>query len=135
MAEDNSATIEILTADPVAAPLPQPEWLAHTSSPVDLPPPPEPLPHPLRWTSTIIAVATLLLALLNATAIRGWAYQLPANPAADRVVAAAEDWYALTGRLGLNTPVETMHRWWQAAEAARFDGSETEPAEAGVNQR
>jgi hypothetical protein len=124
MSEESSATVEILTADPAEAPLPQPEGLAHSSSPVDLPPPDEPLPHGLRWTSIVIAVATILLALLNATAIRAWAYQLPDNPVAERIVAGAEGWYGFTASLGLNVPVETMHGWWQSAEAVRLGGEE-----------
>ena len=90
-------------------------------SPVDLPPSAVPLPHPLLWTTMVIASATVTLALLNAHAIRGWAYQLPNNAASARAVAAAEAWYALTARLGLNRPVETMHQWWQSAESARFE--------------
>jgi hypothetical protein len=95
---------------------------AYGESPVDLPPPTTPLPNPLLWTSVVLASATVTLALLNAHAIRGWTYQLPNNAASARAVAAAEAWYGLTGRLGLNRPVETMHRWWQSAEAARFEG-------------
>jgi len=89
-------------------------------SPVDLPEPPAPLPHGLRWTTTAIAIAALLLALLNAHAIRGWSYQLTPNAASARIVTAAEAWYDTVGRAGLNRPVETMHGWWQSARAARF---------------
>ena len=91
-----------------------------TLSPVDLPEPATPLPHPLAWTSRVILLATLVLAMLNAHAIRGWAYQLPPNAATARVVAAAEAWYDAAGGVGLNRPVETMHGWWQAAREARF---------------
>jgi hypothetical protein len=90
-------------------------------SPVDLPPAIAPLPHPLLWTSVVLASAAVTLTLLNAHAIRGWAYQLPTSPTSARAVAAAEAWYAATARLGLNRPVETMHQWWRAAEARRFD--------------
>jgi hypothetical protein len=89
-------------------------------SPVDLPEPPTPLPHGLRWTTTAIAVATLLLALLNAHAIRGWSYQLTPNAASTRIVAAAEAWYDTLDRAGLNRPVAAMHGWWQSARSARF---------------
>ena len=90
-------------------------------SPVDLPPTIAPLPHPLLWTSVVLASAAVTLALLNAHAIRGWAYQLPNSPTSAHAVTAAEAWYVTTARLGLNRPVETMHQWWRSAEAARFD--------------
>ena len=98
-------------------------------SPVDLPPPAAPLPHPLLWTSVVLTSAAVTLALLNAHAIRGWAYQLPSNAASARAVAAAEAWYGLTARLGLNRPVETMHRWWQSAEGARFESDGQDKAD------
>ncbi len=104
------------------APTTHPDHHVHGESPVDLPPSAVPLPHGLRWTSMVLGSAVVTLALLNAHAIRGWAYQLPNNALSARAVAAAEGWYALTGRLGLNRPVETMHGWWQAAEAAQFEG-------------
>jgi hypothetical protein len=95
--------------------------LADSLSPVDLPDPPAPLPHGLRWTSLVIAWASLVLLLLNAHAIRGWAYQLPPGAASARVVNAAETWYDAVGQAGLNRPVEAMHAWWQAAREARFE--------------
>ena len=100
---------------------PDPFGLARTLSPVDLPEPLVPPPHPLPWTSTVIATAAAVLALLNAHAIRGWAYQLPESAASERTIAAAEAWYDLVGRVGLNRPVEVLHGRWQAAKAARFE--------------
>ncbi|MEA3029909.1 MAG: hypothetical protein QOJ53_2019 [Sphingomonadales bacterium] len=99
--------------------------LADTLSPVDLPDPPAPLPHPLRWTTTVIAVATLLLALLNAPAIRGWSYQLTPNAYSARIVTAAETWYDAADRIGFNRPVETMHGWWQWLKERRFEGQDS----------
>jgi hypothetical protein len=118
------------------APLPGPTGLEDTLSPVDLPPPDAPLPNPLRWTSEAIAAATLFLALFNAHAMRGWAYDLPPGAATERVIGAAEGWYAATAALGLNRPVETMRGWWQSAKERRFAGSAVEdvvadPADAG----
>ena len=105
---------------------PNPFALADSLSPVDLP---EPLdsPHSLLWTTIVIAVAALLLALLNAHAIRGWAWQLPPGPWSERTVAAAEGWYDAVGRIGLNRPVETMHGQWQGLRDARF-GKRNDPA-------
>lgn len=108
---------------PERVPLPESTGLAETLSPVDLPEPAAPLPHPLRWTSTTIAVATLFLALFNAHALRSWSYQLTPNEYSARVVAVAESWYAITDRAGLNRPVEAMHGWWQSARQARFGGA------------
>jgi hypothetical protein len=100
---------------------PNPFGLAFSQSPVDLPEPLIPPPHPLRWTTNVIAVAALVLALLNAHAIRGWAWQLPPSPWSERAVIAAESWYDMVGRLGLNGPVEGMHGEWQKLRNARFD--------------
>jgi hypothetical protein len=98
---------------------PNPFGLAQSLSPVDIP---EPLvsPHSLRWTTTVIAVASLTLALLNAHAVRGWAWELPPGPWSERAATAAEGWYGLVGRIGLNQPVETMHGGWQHLREARF---------------
>lgn len=96
--------------------------LEHSISPVDLPDPTMPLPHPLRWTSRAIATATVTLALLNAHAIRGWAYELAPSDASMRVTAAAEVWYDALDRVGLNAPVTTMRGWWRVLKARRFDG-------------
>jgi hypothetical protein len=113
---------EIEPAEPAPGPLPEPTGLAQTLSPVDLPEPAAPLPHPLRWTSEVIAVAALFLLLFNAHALRGWSYQLPPNDDTARVVTLAEGWYDLVGKAGLNRPVEAMHARWQAARDARFGG-------------
>ncbi|HEV2818854.1 MAG TPA: hypothetical protein VGW40_16725 [Allosphingosinicella sp.] len=122
------------------APLPGPTGLEDTLSPVDLPEPPRPLPRPLRWTSEAIAAATLFLALFNAHAIRGWTYDLPPSAASERVIAAAEGWYAASAALGLDRPVEAMRGWWQSAKEMRFAGSAVEdvvadPADAGAAER
>ena len=100
---------------------PDPSGLAHSQSPVDLPEPATPLDHPLRWTTTVLAVATLSLALLNAHAIRGWAYQLPEGAASERAVSVAEAWHGLADRAGLNAPGAAMRGQWQGARARRFE--------------
>jgi hypothetical protein len=121
------ATEEIARTEPERAPLPDPTGLAHTLSPVDLPDPPAPLPHGLSWTSQVIAVATLVLALLNAHAIRGWSYQLTPNAWSAQAVAAAEAWYDAVDRIGLNRPVEAMHDDWQALKDRRFGEQQAPP--------
>ena len=123
----SGAVEEIARTEPERAPLPDPTGLAHTLSPVDLPDPPAPLPHGLRWTSQVIAIATLVLALLNAHAIRGWSYQLTPNAWSAEVVAAAETWYDALDRLGLNRPVEAMHDDWQSFKGMRFGAQQAPP--------
>ena len=128
-----TAAEEIRRTEPERAPLPDPTGLAHTLSPVDLPPPAEPLPHGLRWTSVAIAVATLFLALFNAHTLRSWSYQLPPNEQSARVVRLAETWYDLADAAGLNRPVEAMHGWWQAVRDARFGAPVAPPDMAAAD--
>jgi hypothetical protein len=116
------ASEEIERIDPEQSPLPGPTGLEGTLSPVDLPPPPVPLPHPLRWTTSVIVIATLVLALFNARTLQSWSYQLPPNAATARIVTGAEAWYAATDRFGLNRPVAILHGWWEKARTARFPG-------------
>lgn len=99
---------------------PNPFGLALSKSPVDLPEPLIPPPHALRWTSTVIAVAALVLAFLNAHAIRGWTYQLPPGAWSERAVTASEAWYDAVGAFGLNRPVESMHAGWGDLRSRRF---------------
>jgi hypothetical protein len=102
---------------------PSPFGLAYSLSPVDLPDPLEPAAAAsggLRWTSTVIAVATLTLALLNANALRGWTYQLSPDAYSAKAVAAAESWHDAAGGIGLNRPVEAIHQRWQALKDLRF---------------
>ena len=93
---------------------PNPFGLAYSQSPVDIPEPLDAPPDPLRWTSTVILVAAATLALLNAHAVRGWAYQLPPNGYSVAAIAAAESWYESVDRLRLNAPVESMRERWHA---------------------
>lgn len=119
-----------MSQSPQKPPLPDPSGLENTLSPVDLP---GDLPEDkdaLRWATTAIAVATLVLLPLNATAIRGWAYELKPGPATGPIVESAEDWYDATAMLGLNLPVETMRGWWQSLQEAEFSSADEEPAEA-----
>lgn len=114
------ARVEMEKVRAVRAPLPGPRGLEDTLSPVDLPPSDAPLPDPLQWTTTVIAAATLFLALFNAHALRGWAYALDSNAVSERVVTASERWYDITAAVGLNRPVETMRADWQKVKDIRF---------------
>jgi hypothetical protein len=105
---------------------PNPFGLEYSLSPVDLPEPAAPPPHQLRWTSQVILVAALLLAVLNAHAIRGWAYQLPPGPYSARAAMAADAWYGAVGAFGLNRPVAILHERWKSLKTHRFRGQEAE---------
>ena len=118
--DTGSAREEVSQTEPAKGPLPDPSGLAHSLSPVDLPEPSDQLPRPLGWTVAVIAAASLVLALFNAGAIRGWAYELKPTAYNQRIVTIAEGWYDLTASVGLNRPVEVMRGWWQSAKSARF---------------
>jgi hypothetical protein len=126
------ASEEIERTEPERAPLPDPTGLAHTSSPVDLPEPPVPLPGGLKWASTIIAIASLFLLLLNAGALRGWAYELHPNETTAKVVALSESWYDATAQLGLNRPVESIHSFWRGVMRLRFPGQAAASADGAI---
>ncbi|HWW64428.1 MAG TPA: hypothetical protein VNZ43_06685 [Sphingomonadaceae bacterium] len=90
------------------------------ASPVDLPDA-EPIgANPLRWTSGVIAVATLFLFLFNANALSDWAAELPPNAINARIVTAAEAWESLTDEIGLGAPRAWLHARWKGAEEAKF---------------
>lgn len=107
---------------------PNPFGLAFSLSPVDLPEPLVPEPRPLRWLATVVATATLTLFLLNAHAIRGWAYQLPPGARSERTVVVAESWYDAVDRVGLNRPFAAMHGWWRPAREAGQESPEDSSA-------
>lgn len=111
-------------------PLPDALGLTHTTSPVDLPEPAVPLPHDgLKWTTTVIAVATAFLLIFNAHALRGWAYELSPTDTTAKVVSASESWYDLTTKAWLNRPVEALHHWWRGNMNLRFPGQDPAPVD------
>ena len=120
----DNAREEVVRTEPAKAPLPDTAGPAHAFSPVDLPEPDAPLPRPLAWTATVIATAGLFLALFNAEAIRGWAYELKPTPTAQRLIGGAEAWFEVTAAAGLERPVATMRGWWKEVQAVRFEGQE-----------
>jgi hypothetical protein len=97
---------------------------------VDLPEPPVPLPEPLRWTSMVIATATLVLTLGNASALRGWSYTLPPSDWTAGIVSATEGWYIAVDHVGLNRPAAAMHARWQALKDRRFAPQAPAPSES-----
>jgi hypothetical protein len=95
-----------------------------TPSPIDLPGPAILGGNGLRWTGTAIAVASLFLLLTNGVALQGWLYEQRPGPIQAWAAARADDWVALTDRIGLGAPRAGMHARWKRAEAARFGGGD-----------
>lgn len=121
----------VAAPDPVLPPAeaPAPTPLMHgddTMSPVDLPGSTIIGGRPLLWATTAIYLAAAFLALTNATAIHGWAAELPPGAWTARLVTVAERWEATTDRLGLGAPRAAVHGWWKQAQAARFGNERAE---------
>lgn len=96
----------------------------HHPSPVNLPGEPDFHGRPLAWTSIAIAVATLFLALFNATSIRSWAVDLPPTAINVRIAEAAEQWEGTTEAIGIAAPRAWLHARWKDLQALRFSGQE-----------
>lgn len=124
-----------LLAEPAEkAPLPGPKAGMDMTSPVDLPAIEGEEGSGLLWASIAIAVATGFLLLFNASALRGWAFELEPGPWSERIVALADDWYQRTESLYLDRPVAAMSGWWDAIKALEFGSGEgpDDPAADGA---
>ena len=86
----------------------------------------------LRWTSAVLALTALALAVLNAGAIAGWAEDLPASPGTARVMAAADAWQTETAQLGLDAAHAGLHSGWKRAQAMPWP-ADGEPAHGTVS--
>ena len=98
-----------------------------TMSPVDLPGSTLIGGAPLRWTTVVIATASLFLLFTNAATLDGWAKELPPSALAERLTTATTGWMELTDRLGLGAPRAFVHREWKRVEAAQFQGDTARP--------
>lgn len=87
-------------------------------------------PGALRWTATVVVLATSLLALLNAQALRGWAEELPPGPTSVKLVAAATAWEDATAAAGLGAGHARMHKAWKQIERAEWSPRPAEVQEA-----
>jgi len=87
----------------------------------------------LVWTTLVIAVITLLLALFSAASMKSWADTLPPTPTNAVIRQSAESWSDLTERLGLAAPRAWLHDLWQSVRALRFDDGR--PSDAPADQR
>lgn len=104
-------------------PPPRPKVREDMRSPVDLPEDAVSLAgNPLRWTTIVIATASLFLLFANASSIQGWAAELPPSALTVPVVEAAQAWQGLTDRWHLGAPRAWLHARWKQAEEARFPG-------------
>ncbi len=87
--------------------------------------------RPWRWTTGAIVTATALLALGNAEAMTGWLDERTPTAATERLRAPVEGWRNATTTLHLDAVRAAMHRWWDAARAARF--GDERPGEPGAD--
>ena len=99
---------------------------AAPSFPVDLPDGPLGQDSALRWTSVVIGVAALSLALTNATSIYSWGADLTPGPRVAHLVDRFDRWRLTTDRAGLGSPRATLHRLWKRLEGARWPGDQAD---------
>ncbi len=104
--------------------------IVEVGSPVQVAADPVDTARPFAWMTTIIATATLFLALFNAHAIAAWFDELPPSPYTEPLRAPIATWAATTARLGFDSPRAAVRSRWEAAQAVRF-GSE-QPGEDGA---
>jgi hypothetical protein len=76
----------------------------------------------LKWAGTIVAIATLGLALFNPHAISGWVDDLPPGPTNVRLAAIGEGWAETAGRIGLGMGHAKLHAAWKSAERTDWKG-------------
>jgi hypothetical protein len=90
--------------------------------PVDLPNDGDDGRATLKWAGTIVALATLGLALFNPTAISGWVDDLPPGPTNVRLAAIGEGWAETADRIGLGASHARLHAVWKTAERTDWKG-------------
>jgi hypothetical protein len=72
--------------------------------------------------ATVVAVAVITLALLNAHALAAWANSLAPSARSAAVVAVSHDLAENTAARGLDAPRAAMKSQWDVAKAARWPG-------------
>lgn len=82
------------------------------------------------WMTQVIAVATLVLLVLNARTIDDWAVELAPNRLTALLRVPTSRWSSAAQRTGLDTPRAKLHATWIGVRAARF-GRE-QPGEQGA---
>lgn len=76
----------------------------------------------LKWAGTIVALATLGLALFNPTAISGWVDDLAPGPTNVRLAAIGEGWAETADSIGLGMGHAKLHAAWKIAERTDWKG-------------
>ena len=79
---------------------------------------PERRPRSARRQLVFLASAALAALLLGSEPLLEWTRKLPASPAADVLVASAENWHGLMQGLRLTAPYSAVRRLTRSAEAA-----------------
>jgi len=90
------------------------------TSPVDLPARPITGRHPLLWTTTVIAVASLLLLCANAGTLAAWVDEKPVSEQQQKASGLAGGWKATMDAYGITAPRDALHAVWKQLQAARF---------------
>lgn len=94
--------------------------IADIGSPVLVTPDPVDDRAPLRWTTGVIAGATVLLAVLNAHAVGAWFDELTPGPASEPLRAPVGYWTGTTQAHGLDAPRALLRSGWEKVRGARF---------------
>jgi len=93
----------------------------------------EPPRASLKWTASVIVLATAGLALLNPSAIDDWVGDLPPGPTTAKLAAATDAWAEAANHIGLGAGHAELHAAWKAAEHADWTGrGQVEMADASA---
>ncbi|SFP60519.1 hypothetical protein [Sphingomonas rubra] len=105
--------------------------IAEVGSPVVVPPDEAvDARRPLGWTTGVILVATLFLAIFNAGSATEWLDEQTPTATIERLRAPVEGWSRATAALHADAARTHLRRWWQALRAARF--GDERPGEPGT---
>jgi len=83
----------------------------------------------LAWTSTVIAIATAFLFVLNAASMRSWASSWPPTRASAELFSLTSNWEAETAKFGLTEPHAWMHDVWKEQQALTWPAFAPNPSQ------
>jgi hypothetical protein len=89
-------------------------------SPVDLGEKPIRGKRPLAWTTTTIAIASILLLFANAGTVAAWVDEKPVTEQQQQASVLAGEWKATMDAYGITAPRDWLHGVWKQMQAARF---------------
>ena len=104
--------------------------IAEVGSPVLVTPATVDVERPWAWMTTVIAMATLVLLVLNARTIDDWAVELVPNRLTVLLRVPTAGWADAATHTGLDAPRARLHATWSRVRAVRF-GKE-QPGEQGA---